>query len=78
MWQQKVRNEGRKIEQKVKMKLSYAAVLWLHNKGTAFCLLVLHGVMTTFYGRRGGEDDLREISILLAVDKGYRTDGIQN
>lgn len=49
MWQQKVRNEGRKIEQKVNMKLSYAAVLWLHNKGTAFCLLLLHGVMTTFY-----------------------------
>lgn len=48
MWQQKVRNESRKIEQKVNMKLSYA-VLWLQNKGTAFCLLLLHRAMTTFY-----------------------------
>lgn len=47
MWQQKVGNEGRKTEQKVNMKLSYA-VLWLHNEGTVFCLLLLHRVMTTF------------------------------
>lgn len=44
----KVRNEGRKTEQKVNMKLS-CAVLWLHNKAMVFYLLLLHGVMTTSY-----------------------------
>lgn len=50
MWQQEVRNGGRKIKQKVNMKLFYA-VLELQNKGTAFCLLLLHWVMITFYGK---------------------------
>lgn len=58
MWQQEVRNGGRKIKQNFIMKLAYA-VLWLQNKGTSFLLAaIVQGYNYILWGGegRGGEE----------------------